>query len=100
MSKFAFVTDSTSYIPAEYTSKHHISIAPQVLIWGEETFRDGVDIQPNEFYSRLRSAKTMPTTSQVPIVAMQSIFQGLVDQGLSVLGIFISSKLSGTILKK
>ena len=97
MSKFAFVTDSTSYIPAEYASKYNISIAPQVLIWGEETFRDGVDIQPNEFYNRLKSAKTMPTTSQVPIVAMQSVFQGLVDQGFSVLGIFISSKLSGTL---
>lgn len=96
MSKIAIVTDSTAYIPAEYVKKYQLSITSQVLIWGEEIFRDGVDIQPDEFYTRLKTAKTMPTTSQVPIVDMQAAFQGLVDQGFSVLGIFISSKLSGT----
>lgn len=96
MSKIAFVTDSTAYIPADYVKKHNLSITSQVLIWGEETFRDGVDILPDQFYTRLKSAKTMPTTSQVPIVDMKNTFQGLVDQGYSVVGIFISSKLSGT----
>jgi DegV family protein with EDD domain len=97
MSKFALVTDSTAYIPAEYVNKYGITVAPQVLIWGEETFRDGVDIQPDEFYNRLKTAKVMPSTSQVSPATMQSIFQGLVDQGLDVLGIFISAKLSGTL---
>ncbi len=97
MSKFAVVTDSTAYIPAEYLKRHNITVAPQILIWGEETLRDGVDILPNDFYARLKTAKNMPTTSQVPIVTMQSIFQSLVDQGNEVLGIFVSSKLSGTI---
>ena len=97
MSKFAVVTDSTAYIPAEYIKKHNITVAPQVLIWDNETFRDGVDIRPDEFYSRLKTAKTMPSTSQVSPATMQSIFQPLVDQGLEVLGIFISSKLSGTL---
>jgi DegV family protein with EDD domain len=96
MTKVAIVTDSTAYIPTEYVKQYNLSITPQVLIWGEEMFRDGVDIQPDEFYTRLKSAKTMPTTSQVPIVDMQATFQGLVDQGFSVMGIFISSKLSGT----
>lgn len=97
MSKFAIVTDSTAYLPAELTKKYNITVAPQVLIWGEETFRDGVDIQPDEFYSRLKTAKVMPSTSQVSPATMQAIFQGLVDQGMDVLGIFISSKLSGTL---
>jgi DegV family protein with EDD domain len=97
MSKFAVVTDSTAYIPLEYTKKHNISVAPQVLIWDGETFRDGVDIRPDEFYNRLKTAKSMPSTSQVSPATMQSIFQPLVDQGLDVLGIFISSKLSGTL---
>ena len=97
MSKFAIVTDSTAYIPGEYTSKYNISVTPQVLIWDNETFRDGVDIQPDEFYTRLRSAKVMPTTSQVTPATMQETFQKLVDQGQNVLGIFISSKLSGTL---
>jgi DegV family protein with EDD domain len=97
MSKFAIVTDSTAYLPTELTQKHNITVTPQVLIWGDEIFRDGVDIQPAEFYSRLKTAKVMPSTSQVSPAAMQAAFQGLVDQGLEVLGIFISSKLSGTL---
>jgi len=97
MTKFAIVTDSTSYIPPELTEKYGITVAPQVLIWDNETYRDGIDIQPSEFYSRLKTAKVMPSTSQVSPATMQDIFQGLVDKGLSVLGIFISSKLSGTL---
>ena len=96
MSKFAIVTDSTSYIPKEIIQKYNISVAPQILIWGEETFRDGIDIQPSEYYGRLKTAKVMPSTSQVSPATMQSTFQGLIDEGFDVLGIFISSKLSGT----
>ncbi|MEY2817363.1 MAG: DegV family protein [Chloroflexota bacterium] len=97
MSKFAIVTDSTSYIPSEVVQKHGITVAPQVLIWDNQTYRDGIDIQPTEFYSRLKTAKVMPSTSQVSPATMQEIFQGLVDKGMPVLGIFISSKLSGTL---
>ncbi len=97
MSKFAIVTDSTAYIPPELTKKYGIRVAPQVLIWEEKTYRDGVDIQPSEFYSRLKTARAMPSTSQVSPATMQEIFQGIVDNGLSVLGVFISSKLSGTL---
>jgi len=97
MSKIAIVTDSTSFLPAELINKHSITVTPQVLIWEEKTYRDGVDIQPSEFYTRLKTAKKMPSTSQVSPATMQSTFQGLVDQGYDVLGIFISSKLSGTM---
>ena len=97
MAKFAIVTDSTAYIPAEYVRKHNIFVAPQVLIWDNQIFRDGIDIGSDEFFSRLKTAKVMPSTSQVSPASMQSIFQPLVDQGSEVLGIFISSKLSGTL---
>jgi DegV family protein with EDD domain len=97
MSKIALVTDSTAWIPKDLTDKYNITVAPQVLIWGEQTLSDGVDIQPQEFYARIKTAKVMPTTSQVSIVTMQSIFSGLLDKGFDVLGIFISSKLSGTM---
>jgi DegV family protein with EDD domain len=97
MSKFAIVTDSTSYIPSEVTQKYGITVAPQILIWDNQTYRDGIDIQPTDFYTRLKTAKVMPSTSQVSPATMQEIFQGFVDKGLSVLGIFISSKLSGTL---
>ena len=97
MSEVAIVTDSTAYIPNELINLYAISVTPQILIWGEETYLDGVDIQPNEFYQKLKTSKVMPTTSQVAIVTMKSTFEQLLEQGKEVLGIFISAKLSGTI---
>lgn len=97
MSKFALVTDSTAYVPADLVQKHNISVVPLILVWGDEMFEDGVDILPKEFYTRLKTAKVMPSTSQATPAKMQAIFQSLIDQGMDVLGMFISSKLSGTM---
>lgn len=97
MSKIAFVTDSTGYIPPEYSADLNITILPQVLIWGDQTYRDGVDIQPDEFYARLRTAKVMPSTSQVSPGTMQDAFQKLIEQEFEVVGVFVSAKLSGTM---
>jgi DegV family protein with EDD domain len=74
-----------------------ITVAPQVLIWGNETFRDGVDIQPEEFYTRLQKTTVMPTTSQVTIASFKEIFTHLLDEGNEVLAVLLSAKLSGTI---
>lgn len=97
MSKIAILTDSTSYLPADYVKKYNITILPQVVIWDGVTYEDGVDIQPDEFYTRLKTAKNMPTTSQVSIAKMQQTFSRLLSEGYEVLGIFLSEKLSGTI---
>ncbi len=97
MSKIAFVTDSTSFMPAELIKRYKIIVTPQILIWDEQTYQDGVDIQPAEFYTRLITAKTMPTTSRVSPIVMQSAFQNLVDKGYEVIGLFVSSKFSGTV---
>src|SRR5512142_3075988 len=94
--KVAIVTDSTAYLPEEYIKQYNISITPLSVIWGNETYRDGVDILPSEFYQRLGTSKVMPTTSQVTPGAMQSTFQSLLEHGFDVLGIFVSSKISGT----
>jgi DegV family protein with EDD domain len=97
MPNIALITDSTAYIPQEFVARYNLKIMPQVLIWDEDTYQDGIDIQPDEFYSRLRTSKTMPTTSQVSIAAMKTTFEDVIGKGYHVLGIFISSKLSGTI---
>jgi DegV family protein with EDD domain len=97
MSKIAIVTDSTAYIPSEVAKKYNITVVPQIIIWGQDTFEDGVDLLPEQFYSRLKAAKVMPTTSQVSVINMQNAFSNLVDQGFDVLGIFVSGGLSGTI---
>jgi DegV family protein with EDD domain len=97
MSKIALVTDSTSYIPKDLIDKYEISVAPQILIWGKESFEDGVDILPTEFYSRLKKATVMPSSSQVTVTKFHEIFQRLLEQDYQVLAILLAEKLSGTI---
>jgi DegV family protein with EDD domain len=97
MSKIAVVTDSTTYLPSDLVQKYNISVAPQVLIWSDQTYKDGVDIESSEFFTRLKTAKVMPTTSQVSVISFQEIFQELVEKGYEVLALLVSSKLSGTV---
>jgi DegV family protein with EDD domain len=96
MSKVALVTDSTSYIPRDIREKYPITVVPQVVIWEGQTYEDDVTITPEQFYTRLRTAKVMPSTSQVSVVNMHNAYSKLLDQGYDVLGIFLSEKLSGT----
>jgi DegV family protein with EDD domain len=97
MSKIALVTDSSAYIPKDLIDKYEITVAPQILLWGKETFEDGVDILPAEFYSRLQKATVMPSSSQVTVSKFHDIFQHLLELDCQVLAILISTKLSGTI---
>ena len=64
MSKVAIVIDSTTTLPKEMREELSLHTAPAVIIWSGEELRDGVDIQPSEFYTRLASSDDMPTTSQ------------------------------------
>ncbi len=95
--KVAIVTDSTAYLPEEIQKQYNITFTPLSVIWGDQIYRDGVDILPGEFYKRLRETKIMPTTSQVTPAVFQNTFQSLLEQGYDVLGIFLSSKISGTV---
>jgi len=97
MSKVAIVTDSTAYIPKEVIGNNPISVLPLQCIFGEEIYRDGVDITPNEFYTRLKTTKVLPTTSQVTPAQFQETYSSLLNEGYDILSIHISSKLSGTI---
>ncbi len=97
MAKVAIVTDSTSSLPKEYQEKYNISVVPQVLIWGDKSYEDGIDIQADEFYRKLAESKTLPTTSQVSVINMKTAFERLLAQGYDVMGVFLSSKLSGTV---
>jgi DegV family protein with EDD domain len=97
MSKVAVVTDSTAYIPGDLIAQYDISVAPQVLIWGEKVYNDGVDITPTEFYERLKKATVMPSTSQVTPHSFDVIYKDLAEKGYDILSILISEKLSGTI---
>jgi DegV family protein with EDD domain len=97
MSRIAIVTDSTAYIPKDLVDRYEIAVAPQLSIWGETTYLDGIDIQPSEFYERLKTAKVMPTTSQATVAYFHKIFEPLVEEGRPIITITISEKLSGTL---
>ena len=98
MSKVAIVTDSTAYLPEDLRKQLNITVVPLILIWEDKSYEDGVEIMPDDFYRRMANSKGFPTTSQATIPSMQNAFESLVGQGFEVLGIFISSKLSGTVL--
>ena len=97
MSKVAIVTDSTAYIPDDLRKQLNISVVPLILIWGDESFRDGVDMLPEVFYTRMGNSRVVPSTAQATIPSMKAAFERLLEQGHDVLGIFISSKFSGTV---
>ncbi len=97
MSKVAIVTDSTAYLPDDLISAYNIRVVPLVLIWGDETFLDNVDIGPAEFYERLSHTKVMPSTSQATIKAFADVFEKLHSEGYEILTLVLSSGLSGTL---
>ena len=94
--KVAIVSDSTSYLPREWIDKYNIKIAPSVVIWDGEELRDWYDIKADEFFARLATSETMPTTSQPTPAYFRSIYEELLADEYDILGIHISHKLSGT----
>ena len=96
MSKVALVVDSTTHLPAEMMRPYPIWEVPIMLIWGSEELRDGVDIKADEFYTRLRHSSKSPGTSQPSPQAFKEVFSRLLADGYDILGVFISSKFSGT----
>jgi DegV family protein with EDD domain len=97
MSKVAVVTDSTINIPANLAKPYPLFVVPLQLIWGNETFRDSVDITPAEFYARLKTDKVNPSTSQPSPAVFIELYSKLLNQGYDILSVHISSRLSGTL---
>jgi len=97
MSDIAIITDSLASIPPDLLKKYKIETALQILIWGEETLLDGVDITAQQFYERLATADVMPTTSQATVGSFVRLFKPHVAKGTPILAILVSDQLSGTI---
>jgi len=97
MNPVAILTDSTSYLPETVRDQYRITVIPLSLIWEEKTYADGVDITPEDFYNRLESSTSLPSTSQPSVAAFEAAFQDLLDQGRDILAILISSGISGTV---
>ena len=90
------IADSTCDISKEDARKMGIQIVPISVRFGDEEFLDGVEITHEEFYTRLAECDELPKTSQPSPDTFMKVFNEAVAAGDDVLGIFISSDLSGT----
>ena len=91
------VTDSCSDLPAEAARTNGITVVPLYVIVGGETFRDGVNLNADDFYSRLVELPSLPTTSQPSVADFQEVYRRLLGEGHQIVSIHVSSKLSGTL---
>src|SRR5438270_6457844 len=98
MGRIEFVTDSTAGMPKDQVEKYKVTVIPLQVVFGTETFRDGVDLTQAQFFQRLKAAKTLPTTSQPTTGDFEQAYKKLLDDPEvdSIIGVHISSKLSGT----
>ncbi len=94
--KIAIVTDSTAYIPDELLEKLQIHTVPLSVVFGDESFREGMDITTEAFYEKVNVAKELPSTSQPAIGTFIELFEELSKDYDEVISIHLSKKFSGT----
>lgn len=97
MARVKIITDSTAYLPQSYVDQYDIEVIPLTLLWNDKSYRDGVDISAGEFYQKLASARTLPTTSQISVEVFYETFTRYLDQGYELLVLPISKGISGTL---
>jgi DegV family protein with EDD domain len=96
MNPVMIVTDSTTNLPPELLASYPIRVVPLTLLWDGQIYRDGVDIQAGEFYTRLLKSNSLPSTSQVSAGEFESILAELLGEGYDVLLLPVSSGISST----
>lgn len=90
------VTDSTCDLPHKLVEELGVNIVPLKVLFGEEVYRDGIDLSVREFYEKMSQHKQLPTTAQVNPGEFSEEFAKHLAKGDEIIGIFISAKLSGT----
>lgn len=97
MAKIGIITDSTCDIPETLLELFGIIVVPQVVIWGEEQYRDRIDLQPTEFYRRLVVDPVRPHSSLPTLIDFQEAFERAISRGADQLVVLtVSSAMSGT----
>lgn len=94
MSKIAIVTDSTATLTEDLVQQYNIRVAPLSITWDKVKYRDGVDLQPLEFYQRLRKSTTLPTTSGAVQGEFLQIFEELREKVDGIVAIVVTGALS------
>ena len=95
--KVAIVTDSVSNLTPETIAEHNIYVIPQILNWEGQSLLDQIDITTAQFYERLPQSKDLPKTSQPSPGQFTEHFEKVAEGAESIVAVFVSSALSGTI---
>jgi DegV family protein with EDD domain len=93
----AVVTDSTSDLEPAYAATLGIDVVPLYVIFGDEQYRDYIDLTRREFYAKFASSSVLPTTSQPTAQAFADAFRPHVEAGRPIVCIVVSTGLSGTL---
>jgi fatty acid kinase fatty acid binding subunit len=90
------VTDSTADLPPEVVQELGITVIPMPVLFGEEVYRDGVDLSSEEFFERLATSPILPTTSQPSVGVFLETYRKLAADGDEIVSIHITARGSGT----
>lgn len=91
------VTDSSCDIPPHLVERHRLSVVPLTIRFGETEYTDGVDLTPQEFWTKLTQASSLPETAAPSAGTFLDAYRGLVDDGADgIIAICLSSELSAT----
>ena len=90
------VSDSTCDIARDIAERLDVTLVPAYVLFGEESFRQGIDINPTQFYARLQSSSQLPGTSQPTPRDFAERLEPLVNAGDQVVCITVPQQLSGT----
>ena len=98
MARVGIVTDSTCDLNLQELESLGVTMVPLKVLFGDESFRDWVDLKPNEFYAKLATAPVLPKTSQPSPAEFAEAYAALAAQGCdSIVSIHLSGPLSGTV---
>ena len=90
------ITDSTaSFLPGT-VEKHDITVVPININFEDDSYRDGIDIDNETFINKLKSIKSLPTTSAPSLKFFADAFKRLAAHGESILCILVSGQMSAT----
>jgi DegV family protein with EDD domain len=90
------ITDSVSDILPPIAEEFGITVIPLNVVFGNEIYRDGIDLTTEDFYRRLEGSQTLPTTSTPSLQAFIELYEKLAEETDEILVITISRKLSAT----
>lgn len=97
MSKIAVVTDSAACIPNSLKQQLNIYEVDFELVWNGVTYRDGVDLEPTEFYRRFRQEHAYPTTTQPPQGEFVTLYTRLSQEYEGIVSIHVSADMTSTV---